>query len=544
MARRRFIAATLVLGAALRPAVAEAANGPHPATSTPAALWGELEPVDLPGPPAERDHSGFDEFTQFYYTAHLFAAPCARGSRLFVAENWGLSIWDLSNPASPALTGRFDYDTVGSGWGQKATGEGAKMPVVDLALPPDTGDVALLAAASAPMGIAIVKTASKVPFVIYQDAGPNKTSSATYAAAIQGRHYGFSVDGSNALRVYDLDQASALTLRCVEDAPAPSSACPKVFLGSAFQTTFVNPKTGKPQDKQLQAAAGVDQLVVTGGVVGFDLWDASQPTKPIHLASGESLAAVPLATAWKHGGRTLVATVIGPSFADPSVSWNLSVYDVTDLVAGKTTSFAKLSSVPLPAAPAVAVAQLETSLGAGGTPFVSYASGGLFSPSPTAIGIRAEALWDVSEPSKPRDVTPPAQQLDGGLVDYWGWSYQFGWAGPRGAVVAGEHVYRAATSLLEVHRWKVPVQDGGSADASSGGTSADASTGGAGGVGGIGGVGGVAPAGGAGGTPAASGDDGGCGCRAAGGRSFAAWSGLAALVIIALGRLGSSLRRR
>ena len=63
-----------------------------------------------------------------------------------------------------------------------------------------------------------------------------------------------------------------------------------------------------------------------------------------------------------------------------------------------------------------------------------------------------EWLFDVSEPDALRDVTP--QQS---IFGYWGWYYQdsatgFTRVAPRVGVVRGDHFYRGAWSVLDVHR--------------------------------------------------------------------------------------------
>lgn len=509
MRMRAFLVSCAVLSTA---SAAWAINGPNPATPTPPELFGELQATDVGTFPPERDQSDFSEFSDFYYDAHLFMAIRAAGTRLFVAENWGLSLWDVSTPASPMLTGRFDYYSP-NGFGWKVAGEAAKQPVLDMALA-SAGDVALLAAADG-MGPVIVETSSAVPFVRYQNTEYH-ASSALVVETPSKRH-GLFVEKVTGVRVYDLDAAQSLPTICVEGNVAAGAGC-GVYLGTGYVATFVNPNSGATQSKQLAVLGGVKTWVVTGGLPGFDLWDATNPVTPVHVAVGDPMRAIDALAMWEASGATYVAASVKPSTFDPAGEWELRVYDVSALLSGQSATFpSPLVSMALGSklAPG-SYSTMHVSFADDQRPVLSFSTGAELSHDASSIGKVAEVVFDMSNPAAPHDISPPPLADDGGARSYFGHIYQYGWVRPRGTVVVGHHLYRAAQAVLDVHEWTPPPAvvdagvDGGSSDGgltpSDGGTTE-------------GGSGGAKP------TPPAEGDE-GCGCRAAGesrSSSLASW---------------------
>jgi len=101
-----------------------------------------------------------------------------------------------------------------------------------------------------------------------------------------------------------------------------------------------------------------------------------------------------------------------------------------------------------------------------GTPMVWMASGIETNHDATALPRQVEELYDMTDPSHPRAVTPPPTQVGGVSTNYWGSTYAYGWVAPRMARLSGRYLYRVANSIFDVHEWTsphVPMFDAGAA---------------------------------------------------------------------------------
>lgn len=426
-----------------------AANGPNPAYAPPGALWGELKPSDPVTVASVRDHSGFDESTQPFSNARLTVAVDAWNGALLEATNTGFAVWDLTaNPKAPPRLGSF----TSAGFSKIPTGENGKNFVVDVAAPPAGSSLAALALNSG-AGAALVNVSNKAaPLVLYQDGDPLDASARScqdaYTASLGGKPYALLACGG-AVVIYDLDVAAQLGTPYQEVTPNPASIVPKLFVGAGkLSSTWMD--NGVPKQKSVTRLDGVEQLVVTSAALGggFDVWDVSAPTSPLKLGSGSGADFIGAVAMWKAADRYFVAALS---------STQLRMFDVTAVVKGMSTD----AGGPLSSMAAVraydAQTRLQLSRAADGSPILSYATGREPLHDLTSVGLNEEFLFDVSDPTSPRDITPQGALVGGVQTSYWGYSYQFGWSRALGGRFVGTFFYRAVFGMLEIHQWTPPL---------------------------------------------------------------------------------------
>ncbi len=431
-----------------------AATGPSPAYVSPTALWGELKPSDVTTVAPARDHSGFDDTTTAYSAAKLTIAVEGWGTTtLLEAENTGFGVWDLAaNPKNPPKLGGFTTP----GFPKAPTGAAGNVFVADLASPPGTSTLAVLALDHG-AGVALVSVANKaLPVVLYQDGDPadgnTKTCRDAYAATFAGKPYALAAcvggPGLSGVAVYDLTAAAAIPAQYQEVAPNAGSQHPGVFVAHG---ALVRPwmDMGTMKSKAVTRIDGVEQFVVTNASTGggFDLWDLSTVAAPKHLATGP-VAFVGPVVMWKHTDRYFVAALSSTA---------LDIFEVTKVVKGTSTDVgAPLSTYP-PMRAYEAETRLLLSKAADGSVVLSYASGREPPHDTSAVGATEELLFDATDPTDPRIITPAAALVNGVQTTYFGYSHQFGWVRPLGSRFVGFFLYRAAAGVLEVHQWSPPL---------------------------------------------------------------------------------------
>lgn len=426
-----------------------AANGPSPAYVPPTTLWGELKPSDTVTIGAARDHSGFDETTQPFSGARLTIAVEPWSGALLEATNNGLAVWDLSAmPKNPPRLGSI----TSTGFPKVPAGEPAKYFVRDVAAPPTGSNLAVLAMASG-AGVALISVANKAaPAVLYQDGDPldatAKSCRDAYSATLGGKPYALvACDG--AVAIYDLTAAALIPAVYQEVAPNAASMFPNVFVGAGkLSATWMD--TGVTKQKSVTRLDGVEQFVVTNAALGggFDVWDVSTPSTPLRLGGGAGTDFIGGVAMWKQADRYFVAAL---------TSTQLQLYEVTKVVKGQAMDAgAVLSWVP-----SVRAYDAETRLlgsrAADGSPMLSYATGREPAHDNTSIGLTEEFLFDVTDATAPREITPLGMLVNGIQTTYWGYGYQFGWARAQGGRFAGPFFYRANFGVLEIHQWTPPI---------------------------------------------------------------------------------------
>ena len=410
-----------------------------PALPVPAGFWGGLQPVDTAftlctksGPVGCRDSTAFDEFREFYNQFPWFMSLDVENGFLLMGLAHGIQIFDTQpDPGHPTLVGRI----ASSAFPVQQDSAEIKWPLRDIDAPPGV-DGFVAVSGDGGIGLVVVDLTNKGrPLVHYQSH--QKNAEQVYAAKVGGRHLAFlAVNGGasgGGLYAYDLDKARTFA-RCSEGAPAAGFgvACPGVFLGKIG--------TRNP----VRFVDGVDQYVVlsTGTGRGFEIWDVADPAAPqIELTALGDRSVYGVAM-WQEGDGYYLA--LRSEIFDQGQRRLIhegQIYDVSCIAGANGCSG---FGAPL--------WRKELDLG---TPnlFVTFSRGGsvpflYFGSDNKCGGGTREWVFDVRDPASPVDLAP---------AGYWAWYYRgnptgFNQIMPRVAKFNGEHLYRAALALFDVHK--------------------------------------------------------------------------------------------
>ncbi len=401
-----------------------------PATPVPSSLWGEIQPAEASftqctsqGPPFCRDSTSFNEFVSNYRSFPWFMSVDTENGYVLTALAYGLEIWDArSTPANPRPLGQLAL----SDFPAQPDNPEIKLPLQYVAMPDGVDSVAAVAGLAG-LGIGIVNLADKtLPKLAYQNF--RKDGQQVYAATLGGRQYAFLAtstgDPSGGLFMYDMTRALQFD-RCAEAVPGTGALvnCPGVYLGRLGSRGTV------------YYVAGVDNYVVlsSGTGRGFEIWDVTQPASAILKLSALPNDSVYGVAMWKEGGRYYLAL---------RTDAEGRFYDVSCIASGCGAGLGSpLASRQLDSGTSNFFATFSRS---GTTPFVYFGS-----DDRCQGGSQREWLFDVSSPASPRDVSPPR---------YWGWYYRGNPTGfnsimPRFGKFVGTYFYRAALSILDIHKW-------------------------------------------------------------------------------------------
>ncbi|HYG61688.1 MAG TPA: PKD domain-containing protein [Thermoanaerobaculia bacterium] len=411
----------------------------------PSNRWGDLQPAAILGDRTafpfhnepERDHP-------FWFSVDI------ENNFMFVATGRGLEVWDLrSNPAAPSLLG----------YGYAAANFSASGPIynlfpiwqhtdkdwflTDLDAPVGVDDI--LAIAGQDQGLSIWNTADKTrPTVFFQDRGTY--TEATYTATLGGTQYAFALGDRAAIAgvyLYDMSAARQYN-RCGEDLEDFVNHCPGVYRGK-----LPGPSGGSGID-------GVGNFLVVGRASGFDIWNVANPMAPIKVMSSSSGARG--VAIWESGNKIYLATVRAVGVAPNS---EMRIFDVSCIRSGLCSPTPLAGPISVPGGGTETTRHVTFSMGAG-KPFL-YLGG----EEQAACAVQREYLFDVSNPANPVEITPKVHP-----EGYWGWYYElcpneipgngptgspnpdggFNWVAPLRGKFNGDYFYRAAYSILDVHK--------------------------------------------------------------------------------------------
>lgn len=406
-----------------------------PASPVPSSLWGTLKPVDTTPISFLRDNTDFNEFALPGNPADRYgsAEPTwmsldIDGGYLYTAISHGMQIWDLHlNPEQPTFLKTVDGPSMFRQW---PSGE-RKQVLSDIAV---QGDLAALVGQPS-VGIAIFDNADKFhPRLAYQDGDKNATQ--VYAATIANRAYAF-IDGHSTvtgeltgLLAYDMTKAREYSA-CLDN----GGACPNVLVKQIST------------DSSFTYVDGADTYVAAsrGTARGVWIWNVANvlsPTQKLVALTGESVYGIAL---WHDlpSGKYYLAT---------RHDAEARIYDVSCIstTAGCTGIGAPVwSKTMFSGTPQFYITFSRT-------PTASYLMFG--SDQTCSGGTVREAIYDVTIPTAPVDMTPPQVVTIAGVpTSYWTWYYRdsptgFNRAGGRMGKFVGDLYYRAAFSIFDIHK--------------------------------------------------------------------------------------------
>jgi PKD repeat protein len=304
--------------------------------------------------------------------------------------------------------------------------------VQDIAVPESRDDLAVVVSAGG-AGFSIWDTSSKtVPRALYQDSG--KSGAAAHATVVGSTALGFMAGEGTGLVFYDLSRARTNNTTCVEQTPAGN--CSGVYLGKLGSRVNVSYVHGRNQF-----------VAFSSGAVqrGVEIWNVSDRFAPFQVVSALSSTIVYGVAMWNQGATWYLATREEPG---P----RLRIYNVSCIVSNACGGGIGSPIADIAVSDSGNSRNFLTFSRSGSTPFLHLGS------DRSCSGYeRREWLFDVSNPSQPRDITPPGAFIEGSLTGYWNWyarqtRHGVNFAGQRKARFHGEYLYRAAFSYFDVHR--------------------------------------------------------------------------------------------
>ncbi len=430
---RAVLPALLLFLLGLQVAPLEAAN--TPVTPVPQDRWGALKPTAILG-----DSSSF----AFNYVPNAdgpffeYDVDVENGW-VFATTGKGIAIWDArTTPGQPTLSSRVYAPSVVPDWHQNDT----KYYLYGIDAPAGNDSVVAVAAINY-NGILIFDTSSKTaPRLVYQD--DNTEGKEVWATTIGGTAYAFFAAGNQKVLVYNMTKAQSLSSACADET------------GGIGQINCPGVKVGK-----IPAASGVSYVGGTGHFValtqgsnGIEIWNVANPASPVEVMSGAP-AGSPLlrgVAMWQASSKYYLGVL------DANTPATLRIFDVSCIASGSCSlgspisTFSAQSTDCSGTTTGYSVVHLSTST-SNGTPYLYLGGEDAFSG-----GVQREWLLDVSNPSKPTDVTPPVTCTATDKGGYWGWYYPGNSTGftnvnPRFAQMWNGYLYRAAYSLMDVHQY-------------------------------------------------------------------------------------------
>lgn len=380
-------------------------------------FWGELESAESSSQlPRNRDSTHFEEFGKGHVenTFPWFSSVDVEQGTVFTSTGYGVTTWNRQSDGTLSMVGRIS----GSPDFPFMAGGELSIPLQDVDAPPGNDDVVAVSGFGT-FGIAIIDNRDPArPKVAYQN--DEQDGNEVYAANIGGTPYAFLATSAGIL-VYDMDAALGHS-RCRRS----SGLCDDVYKG-----TF-----GR------QGAAYVDgsgNFVVAsfGSGRGFEIWDVSNPSQPrlaLSALAGTNGIPVDGIALWSQGSKHYVALATSFFVGGVGNVYEGRTYDVSCITGTCGALGGPLDTIPLAVPSGRSFATFSR---AGGRPFVFFGNDNRCSTG------KRELVVDVSNPSAIFDVSP---------TGYWESISHFNrmWSGR--AKFDGDILYRAANSVIDMHR--------------------------------------------------------------------------------------------
>ncbi len=404
---------------------------PSSASPVPADRWGDLEPRSILGDNTcyRFNHEPDCSDPMWFDLAHA-------DGLLFAVNGSAFEIYDTTtNPAQPPKVKSLCRPVRGT-WLKTDQ----DFYATSIAVPPGDGTIAIVGLQGG-MGVAVIDTTTpSQAFVRYQDEGPQTNGNATiwdvHATTLGAADWGFAVDDTQDVHVYDLDRAR--TVNCLDH---HGYNCAGTYRGRLV----VAGQPVRAARAYAGAIAGTGSLILLRAPTGkTQVWDISGAVAGGDARLVGEVTQVPLGsfTMWQDGAATYLAVAYGQE---------TSIYSVP--CAGQAGATCTPALVRKHATPGgLAINGVRTT-----TDSVRHSRDGdihyLFvgSTNVPGGGPQREYLFNINDPANPVEQTP--QTHPGG---YWGWYYKDNPTGfwniaPYTGLVSGNHFYRAAFGLLDVH---------------------------------------------------------------------------------------------
>ena len=453
----RVLTFVLILGCVLSSPIQLWAKGcaesAGPAQPPPQALWGDLQPETILLDATRWTGSQLPNSSYPISTSVDFENGWA-----FHSFYGGFSIWDArTNPAAPARV------SLVGGWERHFPSWPTLTEFTQIVFyldVPDGNDNLLAVAAITPVGLTIWDTSNKTaPRALYQDI--SKLSYQVYAARIGNRDYAFLGDfnGDKGLHVYDMTAAKSFN-SCSENRSAGEVNCPGVYKG-----VIDIPNTSNETTKYVHGlAVGNRHFVVrsggSGNGNGVAIHDVTDPLSPQLVVQDfmgfNSFGDIHGVAMWTNNGQHYLALRQSKGNQDLGKIFNITSCLTTGCsgLQNLETWRSQQALKPYPES----TYWLSTIFSRSGTtPFIFF--GNHDTCRQGEANFQTEYLYDVSDPSSPRDISPQKHIVDQGReVDYWSWYYSDttrGWShfGPRVAKFHGQYLYRAGATIFDIHKW-------------------------------------------------------------------------------------------
>lgn len=397
------------------------------ARPVPESIWqgGRLSPTVIAG-----DNTDFDSVRGPWSASEpIWSAVDIEGGYVFAAINLGLQIWDVRNEkAGRPWRERVIGGTQFPFWNNPATSHFFR-PIDDVDASSDGRLVAV--AGDGDLGVQVfgwnpsaIQGAIGSVRALYADHG--KVAKEVYVARIGPWVHAFVATQGSGLLAYNLSSIAGRTAPCVEQTPA-ETAC-GAYVGRLGSGAFYFYLDGTGDFLAASSSANAR---------GVEIWNVASPATPalvIKDLTGEIVTGVAL---WQRGSSYFLA------LRTIATSETARIYDLSCLSTGRCESFGRLLwSRPLPRTQAP-----KLTISTGDRRDYLHI-GSAESCSPTQV----EWLYDVTLPTQPVEV---------GTATYWQWYYRptptgFNGVAPRMGKVSGQHFYRAAGSIFDVHRVAPP----------------------------------------------------------------------------------------
>ena len=416
----------------------------------PVSLSGELKAVDPNPLPRERDTTNFNEVREPYWGRHWFYGVDIENGWILAGLAHGIGIWDArGNPANPTFVASRIYGPGGQAFPEIPAGESSKIVFGGIDAPDDS--VAALAGYGAGTLVFDLRIKQQ-PIPVYQHA---VTAESVYATRLKGARYAYVASWAPpGVYIYDLDRALQAN-GCLDLAVEPEdSVCHGVLAG----------RIDTPAPSYYVHGVGNYLVVSFGASRGFQVYDLTSPAHPtIKLTGlrGSTGRAVQGVALWNEGSLYYLGARLSASLIEGEQT---AIYDVSCIT--NTDGCPELGP-PL--------AMMETP-SRGGSNYLTFSRANGVTPFLYAgtdascggeDGKQREWLFDLSNPERPRDVTPlvtvPVVGIYKGVpqtkrINYWSYYYRgsptgFNLVAPRAGKFYGNYFYRAARSMFDIHLW-------------------------------------------------------------------------------------------